>query len=122
MKRVVFGAACFAMGVAALAVAQTTLDMEKEAATALEKSDAELNKVYKELRETLRGGRNDILPTECRGISWRAPGRKPESADGFTGTSGTTGTSATPCGPWPQPKIGNRKLTRMDANLNKLCC
>lgn len=53
MKHILVGAACFALGVAAMAVAQTTADMEKEAGAALEKADAELNKVYKELRETL---------------------------------------------------------------------
>lgn len=53
MKSVLVGAACFILGIAAMAVAQTTADMEKEAGAALEKADAELNKVYKELRETL---------------------------------------------------------------------
>lgn len=53
MKPVLVGAVCFVLGVAVMAVAQTTADMEKEAGAALEKTDAELNKVYKELRETL---------------------------------------------------------------------
>jgi uncharacterized protein YecT (DUF1311 family) len=53
IKNGIIGAVCFVLGVAAFAIAQTTADMEKEARAALEKADAELNKVYKELRETL---------------------------------------------------------------------
>ena len=53
IKNGILGAVYFVLGVAAFAFAQTTANMEKEAGAALEKADAELNKVYKELRETL---------------------------------------------------------------------
>lgn len=46
-------AACFFAGVALVAFAQTQAEMNAESATAYEKADAELNKVYKELRAKL---------------------------------------------------------------------
>ena len=53
LKKILAGTACFALGVAALALAQTQADLNQEATSAYEKADVELNKVYKELRETL---------------------------------------------------------------------
>jgi len=41
------------LGVAALAIAQTQTELNRESATDFDKSDAELNKVYRELRATL---------------------------------------------------------------------
>lgn len=53
VQKVVAGALVVGIVAAAFAFAQTTADMEKDAGAALEKADAELNKVYKQLRETL---------------------------------------------------------------------
>lgn len=61
LKKVTIGVVCFVLGAAAFAFAQTTADMEKEAGVALEKADAELNKVYKELRETLSDAEKERL-------------------------------------------------------------
>lgn len=46
-------AAVVLLGLAAVAYAQTQAEMNQESATEYEKADAELNKVYKELRERL---------------------------------------------------------------------
>lgn len=51
LKKILAGAACFTLGMAVLA--QTQAELNQEATSAYEKSDAALNKVYKELRETL---------------------------------------------------------------------
>ena len=48
-----FGAACLIAGIAAVALAQTQAEMNEEAGIEYKKADAELNKVYKELREAL---------------------------------------------------------------------
>ena len=53
LKKILAGTACFTLGMAVLALAQTQADLNREATSAYEKADAELNEVYKELRETL---------------------------------------------------------------------
>ncbi len=53
LRKIVAGTACFVLGMAVLALAQNQADLNQEAKTAYDKADAELNKVYKELRETL---------------------------------------------------------------------
>ena len=53
VQKVVAGALVMVIVVVAFAFAQNQADLNQEAKTAYDKADAELNKVYKELRETL---------------------------------------------------------------------
>ena len=53
IRRTLVAAACLVAGVAILALAQTQLELNEEAASEFNKADAELNKVYGELRSLL---------------------------------------------------------------------
>ena len=53
IKKVIAGSACFVMGMAVWAFAQTQAEMNQEAKSEYEIADAELNKVYKKLRTNL---------------------------------------------------------------------
>ena len=61
LKKILAGTACFTLGMAVLALAQNQADLNQAATAAYEKSDAELNKVYKELRETLTDNEKERL-------------------------------------------------------------
>ena len=53
VKSVVAGSLCAVLGMALAALAQTQVEMNQEAKSDYETADAELNKVYKELRANL---------------------------------------------------------------------
>jgi uncharacterized protein YecT (DUF1311 family) len=61
LRKILAGTLCFSLGMAVLALAQNQADLNQEATTAYEKADGELNKVYKQLRETLSDAEKERL-------------------------------------------------------------
>lgn len=61
LKKILAGAACFTLGMAMMALAQNQADLNESASAAFEKADGQLNKVYRELRETLTDAEKEHL-------------------------------------------------------------